>query len=55
MTEPAAPVRWAVTAYLAKLLQAPVVLVIDARASARTAAAVALGFRLFDPEVGSPV
>jgi len=39
------------TAYLAKLLRAPVVLVLDARASARSAAAVALGFRMFDPDV----
>ncbi|HYG59753.1 MAG TPA: cobyrinate a,c-diamide synthase, partial [Symbiobacteriaceae bacterium] len=39
------------TAYLAKLLQAPVVLVIDARASARSAAAIALGFRTFDSDV----
>ncbi|HYF93071.1 MAG TPA: cobyrinate a,c-diamide synthase [Symbiobacteriaceae bacterium] len=39
------------TAYLAKLLQAPVVLVIDARACARSAAAIALGFRMFDPAV----
>lgn len=39
------------TAYLAKLLQAPVVLVIDARASARSAAAIALGFRMFDQDV----
>ncbi|MGE5673497.1 MAG: cobyrinate a,c-diamide synthase [Mycobacterium leprae] len=39
------------TAYLAKLLGAPVVLVIDANASARSAAAVALGFKLFDPAV----
>lgn len=37
------------TAYLAKLLQAPILLVIDARASARSAAAVALGFKLLDP------
>lgn len=37
------------TAYLAKLLQAPILLVVDARASARSAAAVALGFKLLDP------
>jgi cobyrinic acid a,c-diamide synthase len=39
------------TAHLAKLLKAPVVLVLDARASARSAAAVALGFKLLDPQV----
>ncbi|MFZ5826458.1 MAG: cobyrinate a,c-diamide synthase [Bacillota bacterium] len=39
------------TAYLAKLLQAPVVLVIDAWASARSAAATALGFKMLDPQV----
>lgn len=39
------------TAYLAKMLQAPVILVLDARASARSAAAVALGFKLFDPDI----
>lgn len=39
------------TAHLAKLLRAPVVLVLDARASARSAAAVALGFKMLDPEV----
>ncbi|MES4785891.1 MAG: cobyrinic acid a,c-diamide synthase, partial [Nitrospiraceae bacterium] len=33
------------TAHLAKVLGAPVVLVLDARAMARSAAAVALGFR----------
>ncbi|HEY8348075.1 MAG TPA: cobyrinate a,c-diamide synthase [Symbiobacteriaceae bacterium] len=39
------------TAYLAKLLGAPVLLVIDASASARSVAAVALGFQHFDPNV----
>ena len=39
------------TAHLAKVLRAPVVLVLDARASARSAAAVALGFKMLDPEV----
>lgn len=39
------------TAYLAKLLCAPVVLVLDVRGMAASAAAVVLGFREFDPEV----
>lgn len=39
------------TAHLAKVLQAPVVLVVDARASARSLAAVALGFKLLDQKV----
>jgi cobyrinic acid a,c-diamide synthase len=39
------------TAHLAKLLRAPVVLVLDAHASARSAAAVALGFKMLDHEV----
>jgi cobyrinic acid a,c-diamide synthase len=39
------------TAQVAKLLQAPVVLVIDASAMARSAAAVVLGFQQLDPEV----
>jgi cobyrinic acid a,c-diamide synthase len=37
------------TAHLAKVLHSPVVLCIDARAMARSAAAVALGFVRFDP------
>jgi cobyrinic acid a,c-diamide synthase len=39
------------TAHIAKLLQAPVVLVIDASAMARSAAAVVLGFQQLDPQV----
>jgi cobyrinic acid a,c-diamide synthase len=39
------------TAQVAKILQAPVVLVIDAGAMARSAAAVVLGFQQLDPEV----
>lgn len=39
------------TAEIAKLLEAPVVLVINARSLAKSAAAVALGFKQLDPEV----
>ncbi|HSZ15376.1 MAG TPA: cobyrinate a,c-diamide synthase [Solirubrobacteraceae bacterium] len=39
------------TAHVAKLLQAPVLLVLDARAMARSAAAMVHGFSTFDPEV----
>lgn len=39
------------TAEVAKLLSAPVVLVIDAHSMARSAGAVALGFRAFDPQL----
>ena len=39
------------TAQMAKWLDLPVILVIDARAMARSAAAVALGFLRFDPEL----
>ena len=39
------------TAHVAKLLQAPVVLVVDASAMARSAAAIVHGFRTFDPEL----
>src|SRR5437588_3531000 len=39
------------TAQVAKILQAPVVLVIDAGAMARSAAALVLGFQHLDPEV----
>jgi cobyrinic acid a,c-diamide synthase len=39
------------TAHVAKLLRAPVVLVVDASAMARSAAAIVHGFATFDPEV----
>lgn len=39
------------TAHIAKLLDAPVLLVLDAAAMARSAAAMVHGFRTFDPEV----
>ena len=39
------------TAAIAKLLDAPVLLVIDAKSMGASAAAIALGFRLYDPEV----
>ncbi len=39
------------TAHVARLLDAPVVLVVDAAGSSRTAAAAALGLRHFDPRV----
>ena len=39
------------TAEVAKLLRAPVVLVLDARSMARSAGAVALGFQTFDPQL----
>ncbi len=39
------------TAEVAKLLSAPVALVIDAGSMARSAAAVALGFKAFDPQL----
>lgn len=39
------------TAHVAKLLDAPVVLVLDAASMARSAAAVVHGFRTFDPDV----
>jgi cobyrinic acid a,c-diamide synthase len=39
------------TAHVAKLLRAPVVLVVDAEAMARSAAAIVHGFRSFDPDV----
>jgi cobyrinic acid a,c-diamide synthase len=39
------------TAHVAKLLRAPVVLVLDAAAMARSAAAIVHGYRTFDPDV----
>jgi len=39
------------TAAIAKLLKAPVILVIDAKSIGESAAAVALGFKMYDPEV----
>jgi len=39
------------TAHVAKLLDAPVLLVLDASAMARSAAAMVHGFRTFDPDV----
>jgi cobyrinic acid a,c-diamide synthase len=39
------------TAQVAKLLQAPVVLVVDGSAMARSAAAIVHGFRTFDPDL----
>lgn len=39
------------TAHLSKMLKAPVILVLDASASARSAGAVALGFKNYDPDV----
>lgn len=41
----------ACTAHVAKLLGAPVLLVLDARAMARSAAAIVHGFATFDPDV----
>jgi cobyrinic acid a,c-diamide synthase len=39
------------TAAIAKLLEAPVILVIDAKAMGESAAAIALGFKQYDPEL----
>lgn len=39
------------TAEVAKLLRAPVVLIVDAAGAVRSAAAMAMGFAVFDPEV----
>jgi cobyrinic acid a,c-diamide synthase len=43
--------EYASTAHVAKLLKAPVLLVIDASAMARSAAAVVHGYASFDPEI----
>ena len=45
------PDNTASTAHTAKLLGAPVILVLDTSRSPRSAAATALGFKMFDPEV----
>jgi cobyrinic acid a,c-diamide synthase len=42
---------FASTAHVARLVGAPVLLVVDARAQSRTAAALVLGMRAFDPRV----
>ena len=39
------------TAYLAKLLGLPVIVIVDARSLTRSAAAIVNGFRTFDPDV----
>lgn len=39
------------TAAIAKMLNAPVVLVIDAKSMGESAAAIALGFKMYDPDV----
>ncbi|SMD06131.1 cobyrinate a,c-diamide synthase [Sporomusa malonica] len=39
------------TAAIAKMLKAPVVLVIDAKSMGESAAAIALGFKMYDPDV----
>lgn len=43
--------EYASTAHIAKLLNAPVLLVVDARAMARSAAALVHGYATFDPEL----
>lgn len=39
------------TAHIAKILNCPVILIMDAKSMSRSAAAAALGFKKFDPEV----
>src|SRR3712207_5464313 len=43
--------EYASTAHVAKLLRAPVLLVVDASAMARSAAAIVHGYATFDPEL----
>jgi cobyrinic acid a,c-diamide synthase len=43
--------EYASTAHVAKLLRAPVLLVVDSRAMARSAAAIVHGYATFDPEL----
>ncbi|MFF7243178.1 cobyrinate a,c-diamide synthase [Embleya sp. NPDC008237] len=43
---------YASTAHVARLLAAPVILVVDARAQSRSVAALVRGFDAFDPDVG---
>ena len=45
------PADWGSTAHLAKVLEAPVVLLVSAKAMARSAAALVKGFIEFDPEL----
>ncbi|HEY0509660.1 MAG TPA: cobyrinic acid a,c-diamide synthase, partial [Blastococcus sp.] len=50
-THPSVPPGFASTAHVAGLLQAPVVLVVDASSQARSVAALVHGFATFDPGV----
>jgi cobyrinic acid a,c-diamide synthase len=50
-THPSVPPGFASTAHVAELLQAPVVLVVDASAQARSVAALVHGFATFEPGV----